>query len=97
MVRLAESGISHGGISILTPQMKRLFAMRQYEGQQPQFIYRFLLKKSLSEGVNIERGRKVVRLDDGSAAGGPVKVVFEDQGCKMADLVIGNSRSLFRR
>jgi hypothetical protein len=89
MVQLAKWGIEHGGISISTPKMKRLFKMRQHEDEQPQFIHRWLLKEILSEGVTIVRGRKVIRVQNTVGAGSPVQVEFHDGGCKMADLVIG--------
>jgi hypothetical protein len=88
MVKRSAQGTNHGGISITTPGFKRLFQMRQYEGEQPQFIHRWLLREFLSKGVNVQRGRKVVKVEDVNGKG-QVKVVFEDGTSDTADLVVG--------
>jgi hypothetical protein len=68
--------------------------MRQYEGQQPQFLYRWLLREILVEGVNVQRGRRVTRVDDATGEGW-AEVVFDDGSKDSADLVVGMStRSL---
>jgi 2-polyprenyl-6-methoxyphenol hydroxylase-like FAD-dependent oxidoreductase len=66
--------------------------MRQYEGEQPQFIHRWVLKDILSQDVKVVRGRKVVEVHDLEAG---VEVVFEDGTREMADLVIGKYRINF--
>jgi hypothetical protein len=68
--------------------------MRQYEGQQPQFAHRWLLREILIEGVNVQRGRRVTRVDYETGEGW-AEVVFDDGSKDSADLVVGMStRSL---
>jgi hypothetical protein len=62
--------------------------MKQYEGQQPQFIHRWFLRDILSEGLHIETGKKVVRIDN-AAGGGRAKLFFEEGETVSADLVAG--------
>jgi hypothetical protein len=64
--------------------------MRQYEGQQPQFVYRWLLREILIEGVNVQRGRRVTRVDNATGEGW-AEVVFDDGSKDSADLVVGTS------
>jgi hypothetical protein len=93
MVKRSAQGTEHGGISIFSPQFRRLFHMRQYEGQQPQFVYRWLLREILIEGVNVQRGRRVTRVDDATGEGW-AEVVFDDGSKDSADLVVGMSREI---
>jgi hypothetical protein len=88
MVQRSAQGTYHGGISIFSPSFKRLFGMRQYEDQQPQFIHRWLLRDILSESVSVLRGKKVVRVDN-VVGEGRAEVVFEDGSKDTADLVVG--------
>jgi hypothetical protein len=88
MVQRSAQGTNHGGISIFSPSFKRLFHMRQYEDQQPQFIHRWLLRDMLSESVSVLRGKKVVRVDN-VVGEGRAEVVFEDGSKDTADLVVG--------
>jgi hypothetical protein len=90
MVQRSAQGTEHGGISIFSPQFRRLFHMRQYEGQQPQFVYRWLLREILIEGVNVQRGRRVTRVDDATGEGW-AEVVFDDGSKDSADLIVGMS------
>ena len=90
MVERSAQGTDHGGILIFSPQFRRLFHMRQYEGQQPQFVYRWLLREILIEGVNVQRGRRVTRVDDATGEGW-AEVVFDDGSKDSADLVVGMS------
>jgi len=62
--------------------------MRQYEGQQPQFINRWLLREVLIEGVSIQLGKRVTSVDDDTGEGW-AEVVFEDGSKDSADLVVG--------
>lgn len=64
--------------------------MRQYEGQQPQFIHRWLLRDILSEGVSVQGGKRVVRVNN-DGPGGRAELVFEDGSKESADLVVGAS------
>ena len=91
MVKRSAQGTNHGGASISTPGFKRLFQMRQYEGEQPQFIHRWLLREFLSNGVNIRRGRKVVRVENVSKEMGQAEIIFDDDTSEKADLVVGES------
>jgi hypothetical protein len=56
--------------------------MRQYEGQQPQFVHRWLLREILIEGVSIQLGKRWA------------EVVFDDGSKDSADLVVGMSREI---
>lgn len=67
--------------------------MRQYEGQQPQFVYRWLLREVLIEDVNVQRGKRVTRVDDATGEGW-AEVVFDDGSKDSADLVVGMSKAL---
>lgn len=60
--------------------------MRQHEGEQPQFVHRWVLKDILSQGVNVVCGRRVSRADD---ANGRVRITFDDGSIEDADLVVG--------
>jgi hypothetical protein len=93
MVKRSGQGTDHGGISIFSPQFRRLFHMRQYEGQQPQFINRWLLREMLIEGVSVHRGKRVTRVDDATGEGW-AEVVFDDGSKDSADLVVGMSTHL---
>jgi hypothetical protein len=90
MIQRSAQGTDHGGISIFSPQFRRLFHIRQYEGQQPQFVHRWLLREILIEGVNVQRGRRVTRVDDATGEGW-AEVVFDDGSKDSADLVVGMS------
>jgi len=65
--------------------------MRQYEGEQPQFIHRWLLREFLSEGVDVKRGRRVVRVENVSKEMGQAEIIFDDDTSDKADLVVGKS------
>lgn len=86
LVEIAKQGTEHGGISIFTPALSRLFKMEQYRGEQPQFVHRWLLKRILARGVNVVRGGRV---DMVSKREEEVDIVFADGTTKTADLVIG--------
>ncbi|WWD03821.1 hypothetical protein V865_001877 [Kwoniella europaea PYCC6329] len=79
-------GITHGGVNILNPDLSHLFSNIKYQNEQPQWIHRKVLKDMLSVGVNITRGKRVVRVREVEAK---VEVVFEDGANELADLVIG--------
>jgi hypothetical protein len=70
--------------------------MRQYEGQQPQFVYRWLLREMLIEGVNVQRGKRVTRVDDATGEGW-AEVVLDDGSKDSADLVVGMSKEIIIR
>ena len=91
MVKRSVQGTTHGGASISTPGFKRLFHMRQYESEQPQFIHRWLLKEFLTERMNIKRGRKAVRVENVSKEMGQAEIIFDDDTSDKADLVVGKS------
>lgn len=91
MVKRSAQGTNHGGVSISTPDFKRLFQMRRYEGEQPQFIHRWLLREFLSKGVDIRRGRKVVRVENVSKEKGQAEIIFDDDTSEKAGLVVGRS------
>lgn len=91
MVKRSAQGTNHGGVSISTPGFKRLFQMRQQEGEQPQFIHRWLLREFLSEGVDVKRARKVVRVENVSKEMGKAEIIFDDDTSEKADLVVGES------
>ena len=93
MVHRSAQGTEHGGISIFSPQFRRLFHMRQYEGQQPQFVHRWLLREILIEGVSIQPGKRVTSVDDATGEGW-AEVVFDDGSRDSADLVVGMSREI---
>ncbi|WRT69920.1 uncharacterized protein IL334_006911 [Kwoniella shivajii] len=86
LVSRSDYGITHGGITILTPQLTRLYASQKYEGEQPQYVSRGVLKKVLEEGVDLVKGRRVVRVREVEEK---VEVVFEEGGSELADFVIG--------
>jgi hypothetical protein len=67
--------------------------MRQYEGQQPQFVHRWLLREILIEGVSIQLGKRVTSVDDAKGEGW-AEVVFDDGSKDSADLVVGMSREI---
>ena len=90
MVQRSAQGTEHGGITILSPQFRRLFHMRQYKGQQPQFIHRWLLREILVEGVNIQRGKRLTRVDNAKREG-RAELIFQDGSTDSADLVVGTS------
>lgn len=91
MVKRSAQGTTHGGVSISTPGFKRLFQMRRYEGEQPQFIHRWLLREFLSKDVNIRRGRKVVRVENVSKEMSQAEIIFDDDTSEKADLLVGES------
>ena len=92
MIQRSTQGTTHGGISIFSPSLERLFHMRQHGGQQPQFIHRWVLREILSDGVIVQRGKRVIRLENVKGTG-RAEVVFEDGSKDSADLVVGKSDS----
>ncbi|OCF61457.1 hypothetical protein L486_01105 [Kwoniella mangroviensis CBS 10435] len=82
----ANYGTTHGGVNILNPDLSHLFSNIKCRNEQPQWVHRKVLKDILSDGVNITRGRRVVRVRQ---VEGKVEVVFEDGANELADLVIG--------
>jgi hypothetical protein len=88
MVNRSAQGTEHGGISIFSPQFRRLFHMRQYEGQQPQFINRWLLREILIKGVSVQQGKRAMRVDNAGGEG-RAEVIFEDGSKDSADLDVG--------
>jgi len=62
--------------------------MRQYKGQQPQFIHRWLLRETLVIGVSIQRGKRLTRVDNAKGEG-KAELIFQDGSTDSADLVVG--------
>jgi hypothetical protein len=87
----SDHGVTHGGIVLHTPQFGPLFRIRRYEGETPQFVHRWVLKEALEEGVDVRRGKAVVRVKE--LEGGKVEVIFQDGAKELADLVIGELSS----
>lgn len=83
---MASQGIEHGGISLFTPRLSKLFGMKQYRHQQPQFGHRWLLKEILSEDVQVVRGRRVHSVVD---MGDKVKLSLDNGVTQIVDLVVG--------
>ena len=79
-----------------------LFSLKRYEGEQPQFVHRHVLKRILEgDGVRVSRGLGVERLrgrrletghsDDTGHGGDEVVLGLSDGSEVVADLVIGAS------
>jgi len=68
--------------------------MRQYEGQQPQFINRWLLREILIQGVTVQRGKRVSRVENSGE--GRAEVILDDGSKDSADLVVGMSTELYK-
>ena len=68
--------------------------MRQYEGQQPQFVYRWLLREILVQGVTVQLGKRVTRVENATGEG-RAEVIFDDGSRDSADLVVGMSTELY--
>jgi len=64
--------------------------MRQYKGQQPQFIHRWLLRETLVIGVSIQRGKRLTRVDNAKGEG-KAELIFQDGSTISVDLVVGTS------
>ncbi|WVQ95003.1 hypothetical protein IAU59_002095 [Kwoniella sp. CBS 9459] len=106
LVASPNYGIAHGGVSINTPQLTRLYSSKPQEGEDnqdnhtvshslPQFVRRWVLKDALGKGVNLVRGKRVVRTrhesenEGAQANAAKVEVVFDDGSRELADLVVG--------
>nr|XP_019010626.1 uncharacterized protein I206_05100 [Kwoniella pini CBS 10737]OCF49407.1 hypothetical protein I206_05100 [Kwoniella pini CBS 10737] len=87
LVDLSDYGISHGGVNILNNDLTHLFSNKKYENEQPQWINRKVLSSLLSDGVNVLRGRRVVRVRD--LKDNKVEVVLDNGTTELADFVIG--------
>ncbi|KAK4689451.1 hypothetical protein P7C73_g661, partial [Tremellales sp. Uapishka_1] len=88
----SDHGIDHGGLTLHTPQLSRLLQVKRYENEQPQFVHRWVLKEILSQGVTVERGRRVVKYVEERETDGAVSRVglhFENNTTEWGDLVIG--------
>ncbi|OCF44572.1 hypothetical protein I317_01645 [Kwoniella heveanensis CBS 569] len=102
LVAASDYGITHGGVSIHTPQLTRLYSDKATGDDQPnrnhalpQFTHRWVLKDILKQGVNLVRGKRVVRTRHEAASegtevhAGKIRVVLDDGSHELADLVVG--------
>ncbi|WVW86503.1 hypothetical protein I302_108552 [Kwoniella bestiolae CBS 10118] len=86
LVSQSNYGITHGGVNIVNPDLSHLYSNVKHQNEQPQWVHRKVLKDVLSEGVNIVKGKRVIRVRE---VEGKFEVVFEDGGNELADLVVG--------
>ncbi|WVQ81357.1 hypothetical protein IAT38_003480 [Cryptococcus sp. DSM 104549] len=91
LLALSPANFTHGGITIFTPGLSRLFGIKRYEGELPSWVGRGTLKEILREGVGMVRGKRAVRVRKlGEAEGeGRKEVVFDDGSKEVCDLVVG--------
>ena len=95
LLDLSDHGLTHGGISIFTEKFSHLMTIKKYENENPQFIHRWLPSQLLSDGVEVRKNKRVVRVRD--VEGGKVEVVFADATVERVDLVVGKSYIRFPR
>ena len=94
----SSHGIKDGGISLFTPSGIVLFSLKRYEGEQPQFVHRHVLKRVLEqrEDVTVRRGvgvESVSEYEEGRAGNGtvsgPISVKRSNGKHVVADLIVG--------